>query len=217
MLLYHLYLLSLPITFAACLYAYKSLDNNFKWFLPYLGLVIVYVTLDYFNLFLIKKSNAWCNNLEGLIEFVLFAYFIASFDNRASYIKKVHILTGVVVLLSLIDTVFIQGIWKRFTIAMVLQDLFILSLICIYYHNLLEEAKEHLVLLKHPPFLAATGLLFYFLSNAIFYSCFSYMVYKKNYHFYILAGVIPGVSNLILNLVLVYTFLCFSKTKKLSL
>jgi hypothetical protein len=217
MLLFRLYLLSLPVTFAACLYAYKSLGNNFKFLLPYLGFVIVYVTADYFNLLLIKNSNAWGNNLEGLVDFVVFSVFIASLDKRKGYKKKIYILICIIVLLSFVDIFFIQGFWKRFTIAIVVHGLFILSLICIYYHNLLEEAQEQLFLLKHPPFLVATGLLFYYLSITFYYSFFSYMVYKNNYHFYILAYTVVGISNLLLNSLLIYAFLCFSKTKKLSL
>jgi hypothetical protein len=212
-MLYHIYLISLPITFIVCLYAYKQLAGNFKWFLPYFAFVIVYELANFFDWLMIKHSNAWCNNLEGMIEFVLFTNFISSLDNRASYKKKVHILVAVIILLSFIDIFFIQGFWKRATIAVVLQSLFILVLICNYYYNLLEEAAEHMVLLKHPPFLVTTGLLFYFLSNTFYYSCFSYMVYKNNYHFYILAG---SISNLLLNSLLIYAFLCFSKTKRLS-
>jgi hypothetical protein len=215
--LYYIYLISLPITFAFSLYAYKKMDSNFKWFVPYFAFVIVYEFANMCDWLMIKHSNAWCNNLGGIVEFALFANFITSLDNRASYRKKVHIFIAVIILFTFIDIFFIQGFWKRATIAIVLQSLVILSLICNYYYNLLEEAREHLVLLKHPPFLVTTGLLFYFLSNAAFYSCFSFMVYKNNYHFYILAAIIPGLSNLLLNSLLIYAFLCFSKTKKLSL
>lgn len=215
--LYYIYLISLPITFAFGLNAYKQLACNFKWFLPYFAFIIVYELANLFNWLMIMHSNAWCNNFEGLIGFTLFASFITSLDKRTSYKRKVYILTAVIVLVSLIDIFFIQGFWKRATIALVLQALFILSLICNYYYNLLEEAPEHMVLLRHPPFLVNTGLLFYFLSNAVFYSCFTYMVYKNNYHFYILAATIPGLSNLLLNSLLIYAFICLSKTKKLSL
>ena len=215
-MLYHIYLISLPITFAFGLHSYKQLTSNFKWFLPYFAFIIVYELANFFDWLMIMHSNAWCNNLEGIIGFTLFASFIISLDKRRSHKRKLYILTAIIILVSFIDIFFIQGFWKRATIALVLQALFILSLICNYYYNLLEEAPEHLALVKHPPFLVATGLLFYFLSNVVFYSCFAYMVYKNNYHFYILAGTIPGLSNLLLNSLLIYAFLCFSKAKKLA-
>ena len=215
--LYYIYLISLPITFAFSLYAYKKMDSNFKWLLPYFAFEIVYEFANMRGWLIINHTNAWCNNLWEIVEFALFAIFITSLDERTSYKKKTHILVAVTILFIFIDVFFIQGFWKRATIAIVLEGLVIVSLICNYYYNLLEEAREHLVLLKHPPFLVTTGLLFYFLSNAAFYACFSFMVYKNNYHFYILAAIIPGLSNLLLNSLLIYAFLCFSKTKKLSL
>ncbi len=212
--LYYIYLISLPITFGFSLHAYKKMDSNFKWFVPFFAFVIVYEFANLLNWLMINHTNSWCSNIEELIEFILYTYLMTSLVKRVLYKKKVYTLATIVILLSLIDMAFIQGIWRLNTMAIVLQALFILSLICIYYYNLLEEAEEGLVLLKHPPFLVATGLLFYFLSKSVFMSCFSFMIYKNNYHFYILAATIPGLSNLLLNSLLIYAFLCFSKTKK---
>jgi hypothetical protein len=191
--------------------------SNFKWFVPYFAFVSVYEFANLLNWLVINHTNSWAANIMELTEFILFTYLMTSLAKRASYKKKVYLFAVIVILLSFIDMFFVQGIWKLNTIALVLQDLFILTLIYTYYHDLLKEATEGLVLLKYPPFLVVTGLLFYFLSKSLFYSCFSFMVYKNNYHFYILAATIPGLSNLLLNSILIYAFLCFSKTKKLSL
>jgi len=85
MLLFNLYILSLPLTLAACFYAYKSFDDSFKPFLPYLALITAYVTADFFNLLTINHSNAWCNNLANILDFTMFAYFIISQDKRFLY------------------------------------------------------------------------------------------------------------------------------------
>lgn len=215
-MLYNLYFISLIIAFLVCLYTYKQLDRNFKWFPSYLAFVICVEVASMRGLLIINHTNSWCNNNVSLMEFILFAYLITSFNGDALYKKKVYIFAGVIILISLIDMVFIQGIWRLNTPAIILQELFILILICIYYYNLLAEAREHLILLKHPPFLAATGVFFYFLSNSVYYSCYSYMAYKSNYDFLILARTIPGISNLLLNSLLISAFLCFPK-KKLSL
>jgi len=216
MLLFNLYILSVLLTFVACLYAYKSFDNSLKPFLPYFAFVVVYVTIDFFNLLMINHSNAWSNNLENMLDFTMFAYFIIWQDKRSLYKRKAYILVAVVILLSLIDIFFIQGFWQRATVAIVLQGLFILTLVCIYYYNLLEEAPEHLFLLKHPPFLVATGLLFYFLSLTFYYSFFSYMLYKNTYHFVILASTILSIANLMLNAILIYAFLCSFKNNRVK-
>lgn len=213
-MLYNLYFISLIIAFLICLYTYKQLDRNFRWFRWYLPFVICVEVASMRGLLIINHTNSWCNNNISLMEFILFTYLITSFNEEALYKKKVYIFAGIIILISLIDMIFIQGIWRLNTIALILQELFVLTLICIYYYNLLKEAREHLVLLKHPPFLAATGLLFYFLSNSAYYSCYSYMAYKNNYHFLILAQTIPGLSNLLLNSLLISAFLCFPKIKK---
>ncbi|QEC76853.1 hypothetical protein [Mucilaginibacter ginsenosidivorax] len=163
-----------------------------------------------------EKSNAWCNNLEGLLELALFTWFLASLVKNERYRKSVYKFAAIPILLSLVDIVYIQGFFKRATIAIVLQGIFLVVLICIYYRSLFEEADERLALLKHPPFLAATGLLFFFLSNTLFYACFSYMIYKNNYHFYIVATSIPGISNLLLNGLLAYAFLCSYNNKRIA-
>ncbi len=216
-MLYNIYYISVIVTFFCCLYVYKQLDRTLKWFLPYLGFVIVYEFASMCGWLIINHTNSWCSNLEELMEFTLFTYFMTSLAKKAAYKKKVYIPAICVILFSFIDMCFIQGIWELNTIAIVLQDTFVLTLICIYYYNLFDEAEEGIMLIKHPPFLIATGLLFYYLSKTFYYSCFSYMVYKNNYHFYLLASIIPGLSNLLLNSLLISAFLCFSKTKKLSL
>jgi len=213
MLLFNFYLLSLPFTFAACIYAYKSFDNSFKPFLIYFPAVIAYVIADFFDLLTINHSNAWCNNLEDLLDFAMFSYFIISQDKRSLYKRKAYVFAAVVILLSFIDIYYIQGFWHRSTMATILQGLFILILVCIYYYNLLEEAPENLFLLKHPPFLVATGLFFYFLSLTFHYSFFSYMAYKNTYRFALLASTILGIANLMLNAILIYAFLCSVKNK----
>jgi hypothetical protein len=213
-MLYHVYYISLFITFFFCIYAYKSLAPNFKWLLPYFAFCIVFETANELNWLMINHTNAWASNLEEMLECCLCTYFMVSLSDSFSYKRKVYVFLGLIMFISVIDMAFIQGFWKQNTIAIVLQFLFILTLISIYYYRTLDKAEEGLELLNHPPFLVVTGLLFYFLSKFFFYVCFSYMAYKNNYNFYILAATIPGLANLFLNFILIYTFLCARKEKK---
>nr|MBB6232641.1 hypothetical protein [Mucilaginibacter sp. FT3.2] len=213
-MLYHIYYVSLFVTFSFCLYSYRSLDPNFKWLLPFFGFCIAFETANELGWLIINHTNSWSSNFEEIMECVLFTYFMASLSSIQSYRKKVYFFAAAVVLLSMADMLFIQGIWKLNTIAIVLQALFILTLISIYYYRLLDKAEEGLELIKHPPFLVVTGLLFYFLGKSFYYTCFSYMAYKNNYHFYLLAATLPGLANLMLNFLLIYAFLCFKKQRK---
>ncbi|WDF78383.1 hypothetical protein PQ469_31330 [Mucilaginibacter sp. KACC 22773] len=81
----------------------------------------------------------------------------------------------------------------------------------------MDKAEGQIVLLRHPAFLVATGLLFYFLAKTFYYSCFSFMAYKNSHSFLMIARIIPGLANLMLYALLLYAFYCSSKATKLSL
>jgi hypothetical protein len=174
----------------------------------------VFETANELNWLMINHTNSWASNIEEILECGLCTYFMASLSDSFSYKRKVYSFLGLIVFISIIDMLFIQGLWKLNTVAIVMQFLFILTLIGIYYYKTLDKAEEGLELIKHPPFLVVTGFLFYFLSKCFFYICYSYMVYKNNYTFFILAVTIPGLANLLLNFMLIYTFLCVRKEKK---
>jgi hypothetical protein len=163
-----------------------------------------------------NHSNAWCSNLEGIVELGVFGWFIASLDKRKLYRKKVYLVVAAGSVITLIDMFFIQGFWNLGTIAIVIQNTILATLVCIYYHNLINNTDEYLDLLRYPPFYATIGLLFYALANFFYYAVFSYMLYKNNYHFYILARVITDIGCVFIYSLLAVSFLCFSRTKKLS-
>ena len=216
-MVFKIYYVTLIITFAFGLYTFKGLDKNLKWFVRYLAFAVVYESLSLWDLLLWHNTDSWCMNFEEMIEFCLFTFYMASIVKKANYKRKVYIGAAIVLLFAFINMFFIQGLWKLNTISEILYCLFILTLVCIYYYNLFDEAEEGLMLLKHAPFLVATGSLFYITAKFFYYSCFSFMVYKNNYNFYILAATIPGIANMLLNILLITAFLCSFKTNKLSL
>jgi hypothetical protein len=212
--LYHIYYASLFVTFASCLYSYKYLEVNFKWFLPFMAFCILYETGSEFNLLQINHTDTWAANIVENLEFVLIGRFLASLSDRLDYRRLVYYIMVVILIGATVNICFVQGFWPLNSITIVTEALAIVALIFNYYYRLFEKAEEGLELIKHPPFLVVTGLLFYFLSKCFFYICYSYMVYKNNYTFFILAVTIPGLANLLLNFMLIYTFLCVKKEKK---
>jgi len=211
----YLYFVFELLAFISCAYFYKSLDKNFRIFLPFLAFVVIYEYANMYNLLMWHNTNAWCNNFEGIIELIVFGQFMASLDKRKAYRRKVHIAIAAGIAITLID-MFIQGFWTYGTIAIVFQNTIIATLVCIYYYNLINNSDEYLDLLSYPPFYATIGLLFYSLANFFFYAFFSYMMYVKNYHFYMVAKVICDMGCVFLYSLLAVSFLCFSRTKKLS-
>jgi hypothetical protein len=199
-----------------CIVSYKKLDKNFKIFLPFLVFVVIYEYVNIYNWLLWHHTNAWCNNLEGILELGVYGYLIPSFDKRKTYRKKAYLFVAAGILFSFIDYFFLQGIWHLNTIAFVLQYSIVAILVCLYYFNLVKNSDEYLDLLSYPPFYTTVGLLLYSLASFFYYCFFSYMVYKNNFHFYILAKVMPTISSLILYTLLGVSFICFSRTKKSS-
>jgi hypothetical protein len=212
----YLYFVFELLAFISCVCFYKNLDKNFRILLPFLAFVVVYEYVNMFNWLMWHNTNAWCNNIEGIIELIVLGHFIASLDKRKAYRRKVHIALAAGVVLTLIDIFFIQGFWTLGTIAIVLQNTILAILVCIYYYNLINNSDEYLDLLSYPPFYATIGLLFYSLTNFFYYAFFSYMMYVKNYHFYMVAKVICDIGCVFLYSLLAVSFLCFSRTKKLS-
>ena len=216
-MIFKIYYVILIITFVFGLYTFKSLDKNLKWFVRYLGFAVVYESLSMWDLLLWHNTDTSCANFQEMVEFSLFTFYMASIVKKANYKRNVYIGAAIVLLFAFINMAFIQGIWTLNTLSEILYCLFILTLICIYYYHLFDEAQEDLMLLRHVPFLVATGSFFYITGKFLFYSCYSFMAYKNNYHFYILASTIPGIANILLNILLITAFLCSFKTNKLSL
>ncbi|WP_121808536.1 hypothetical protein [Mucilaginibacter kameinonensis] len=206
------------VAFVCCLFTYKGLDKNFKRLLPLLSFLLVYDFVNIFGWLNIYHSNAWCNNIEDILLFAFFTWFIQGFDERIERRKKVYIGAGVVILLSILDILFVQGgIWKRATAATLIQDLFLIWMICDYYYRLLNnDSDEYIELITHPPFLALTGIFFYYLSTTFFYSCFSYMAYRNNYHFYLITATLLNLTTFALNFLFSIAFICSFKKNRLS-
>lgn len=215
-MLYNVYCVSLVVAFLYCIYTYRQIDKTLKVFLICLSVGVLYESADMLGWTRFNHTNAWLANFEELFEFIIYTYFFTSLEKNRRYKSTVYKYACIVIVITIIDNLFIQGFWKLNTLAMVIQSLFVLLLIGIYYYKLLDKEGQ-IVLLRHPAFLVATGLLFYFLAKTFYYSCFSLMAYKSNYSFLILTRVILGLANLMLYTLLLYAFFCSSKATKLSL
>lgn len=204
--------------FISCAYAYKSLDSNFKIFLPFLAFVVVYELINMFflDLLLWHHSNAWCNNMGFILEFIVYGYFLASLDKREAYRKTVYIAVAAGIAIAIIDISFIHGFWALATWYIVSRAIILIVLISIYYYNLLRKVDNYPNLLSYPPFLITIGLLFYSFANLFFFGTFDYLLAKNNQHLFIIADFVNQISGGFVYSLLGIAFLCFSRTKKLS-
>jgi hypothetical protein len=209
-----LYLLSLLVAFACGLIAYKRLPKAYKWLTIYQLFAFFYELAITNKLLIWHHTNSWCNNLEAIVELLLFTRMLTSFKELQPYKKTISIIEGLVLFFTFIDIVFIQGFFKLGTIATVIQGIFLLILVFAYYYLLLKEAAEDQKLLYNPDFLMATGLLLYLLGTTFFYACFSYIAYNHNPTFLIVQRIIPDLVNLIFNTLIALALACFWKRNR---
>ncbi|RVU01426.1 hypothetical protein EOD41_05540 [Mucilaginibacter limnophilus] len=194
---------------------YKKLEKTqYIYFLPYLLLIVCYEAGSIYNLFNVNGSNEWITNVIITIEFLFYSCFLVNVLNQKLR-RRLFTIVAVTFLFTVIDVAFIQGFWKLATIAILLQYIVLITLVCMFFYQLMNQAGEQLTLIRLPNFWVNTGLLFFCLAEFLFFAAFTYMTASKNYHYYLLWYIISNVANLILYSCLSISFLCFSKSRKL--
>lgn len=216
-MLRYIYLISLLIAFFCGVACYKRLPTAYKWLTAYQLFAFCYELASTNSLLIWHNTDSWCNNLEGIVELVLFTYLLACFKELTPYKKIIYLGEGLVLIFTFIDIAFMQGFFKLDTVATVVQGVFMLLLIFVYYYLLLKDAHEDQRLIYNPDFLMATGLLLYLLGGTFFYACFSFIAYNNNPTFLIVARIIPSAVNLLFNLLILLAFLCFIKKDNFKL
>ncbi|WP_345213526.1 hypothetical protein [Mucilaginibacter gynuensis] len=211
-----LYLAFETIALLILIIQYKKLEKSvYIYFLPYLLFIVIYECASVFNLFNIHGSNAYITNIVITVEFAFYSFFLISLISR----KLKRLLTALVIvclLFTLVDVFFLQGFWNLCTIAILVQYVMLIVLVCCFFYQLMNSSGQSMSLLSLPHFWVNTGLLFFCLAEFLFFAAFAYMASRNNYHYYLLSLVIANMANLILYSCLSISFLCFSKTKKLS-
>ncbi|MEZ2335911.1 hypothetical protein AB6735_09750 [Mucilaginibacter sp. RCC_168] len=197
------------------MHAYKKLDSNFKIFLPFLVFVVIYEFTNMFfqKFLLLHHSNGWCNNLEGIIELVVYGQFIASLDKGKQYKMRVYMAVVIGIAITLIDIFFIHSFWTLGTTAIIAQNIILATMSFIYLYNVISHADEYPHLLIFPPFLVATGLLLYSLTSYFYYASFDNLLAKNNHQFFMIAHLVCEISCLYIYTFLSIAFICFARTQ----
>jgi len=191
----------------------KFKQTPFRYFVPYLLIIIVYEVGSIFNWFSIDHRNLWITNITMTFSFLFYSIFLSRIIKTAAIVKWIRWAISFTVLCSVINAAFVQGFWKLDTITILLQFALIIIIGCIYFYELMNYTGEELVIIKLPQFWLNTGLLFFCLSEFLFFSSFAYMAYKGNYNYRLLFSVISNIASAILYSCLMVSFLCFSKTR----
>jgi hypothetical protein len=204
------------VSFVCGLITYNRLPKAYKWLTFYQLFAFCYELAIANRLLIWNHTNSSCNNMEGIVELLVFTHLLASFSEFKPYKKTIFVFERLVLLFTIIDIAFIQGFFKLATIATVVQGIFLLILVFAYYYLYLKNVDEAQKLITNPNFLMATGLLLYQLGTTFFYACFSSIAYNHNPTFLTIQRIIPSSVNIIFNILIIAAFLCFLKKNRLS-
>lgn len=202
----------------ACLIRCKRFDLiRYKAFLPYLALILLYEYGGAHKWFGIgpNKSNLWAVNIEITFEYLFYSFFIISAYTQPKEKKRFTFVSLAILAFTLIDICFIQGIMRLCSIAIVVQYGVLIIMVCRYFYLLMGDFDKETALLRKPDFWVCTGLLFFFLSEFLFFASFN-LAYSRPLLFREIFHVVSGVANIILYSCLIISFLCFRPIKTMS-
>ena len=195
---------------------YKRLKETiYKYFLPYLILIVIYEYGNIYNWFFINHSNLWITNLSETACFLFYTFFLKNLIRSKKLHKIIYVLILCSLLFSALNMAFLQGFLKLDTITMLFQYSIIIFIVCMYFYELMNSIDISVSLIALPGFWLNTGLLFYYLCQFLLFSSFAYMAYKNSYNYLMLFNVVANIANVILYSCLTICFLCFRRTNKL--
>ncbi|GGH09876.1 hypothetical protein GCM10007352_15440 [Mucilaginibacter phyllosphaerae] len=210
-----LYLVFELVALLTVLFCFDKIKKTaYKYFAPYLAFVLIYEVGSIENWFVIDHKNLWISNITLDIFFVFYSVFLTQLIRSIKFkgwIKYIIILS---ILFSIINTIFIQGFWELNTITILIQFVILIALACFYFYELMLQPNYVFNIASGPGFWMSTGVLFFCLTEFLFYSAFAYMAYEKNYtHYDIVQLVLSNIANAILYSCLTISFLCIQKMK----
>lgn len=210
------YLIFETIALICAFVQFKAIKNTiYKYFPVYLLLIVLYELGTTKNLFLINGSNLWITNITMTMSFVFYVYVLLKLLKSPQYIKRIKIVTWLILAFTVLNAALLQGFWKLDTISVLLQFALIIVTVCLFFYELINSFDFSDSIITLPAFWLNTGLLFFCLSEFLFFTSFAYMAYSKNYDYYILFKVIVNIANAILYSCYSITFICLGKTRKL--
>jgi len=209
------YLIFETIALICAFVQFKAIKNTiYKYFPVYLLLIVLYELGTTKNLFLINGSNLWITNITMTMSFVFYLYVLLKLIKAPQYVRKIKIAALLVLIFTVLNAMFLQGFWKLDTISILAQFVLIIVTVCLFFYELINSFDFSESIITLPAFWLNTGLLFFCLSEFLFFASFAYMAYARNYDYYIMFKVIVNIANAILYSCYSITFICLGKTRK---
>ncbi|MEO7215071.1 hypothetical protein [Mucilaginibacter sp.] len=206
------------LALATACFKYKALlKTPYKYFLPFLIIIVSYETCTLYGAFVVKGRNLWIINIVAIFEFLFYSMFIRNIITSPAYKKGILISVGVFFVYNIFSLFIIHGFWNLNISGIILQTIFIILITGRYFWELLEVPfSSSLSLIKHPGFWLNTGVLFYYVGEFLFFVSFSYMAYKHNLTYLYVWRFVTNVANAILYGCLITCFLCLNQIRESS-
>lgn len=156
------------------IFYYKKRNTIILYFIPFL---LTTVCVEYFGRFFNRAEKFALYNIFTSIEF-LFYVFIFNLHFKRVIFRRIAILSSLfLVIFSLINIFFIQGLLITFnTYTFLIGSFFMVLLCCFFFYESVQADSIDLQLSKQPFFWICSGLLIFYLGSVIINALFEYLV-----------------------------------------
>ena len=168
------------LAFIAGLIVFKSLKQSYwKWFVFYLGLIVVAEFSSEYLLIVERKSNQWIYTWIVIpIEFIFFIWLYYKYFQSSRFQIWVQSFGLMYILAFVADMAWLRNLQFAFSsLSYLIGSIFILLLIMFYFLRLIKDEKV-LTFKKDMMFWVSTGLLVFFLGSLPFYGLWNTLMTK---------------------------------------
>lgn len=155
---YSLYFFAEVAALVTSILSYRRIRNSHLRLFPiFLGVIVAFEFGVIQNWFTINHSNLWANNIITILQFTFYSVYLRSIVKGKE--KKKSILIGLLLLLALtaINILFIQGFWRLHSYTLLLATIFIVFWICSFFSQLISMEETDVNLLRFSDFWISTG------------------------------------------------------------
>ncbi len=158
-------------------FLYKDLKaTKMVYFIPFLLLTVIVESIGFLaRLYNIGNKNYWIYNIFNNIEFFFYAYLFYLNFNAPALKKIVLYFIPLLVIFSITNYIFFQGIDRFHTYTLLFGSFFMVFFCCCYFYEWVLPEQITQNLLKQPFFWICVGLLLFYLGSVIINALFEYL------------------------------------------
>jgi len=180
----------------------------------YLAIVCITEILGFFYIHTFHKSNAWIYNIFIIFEATYISYGLyVALKPLTTMALAICRFPFVIFCSTYIYEIFNHNFSKFQTLTITIASV-LFVLICLIYFYLLIKQKDPINLKIHAQFWWIAAVLFYYFGSTI-YNLFIYFLYQKFPKSYDILSYIMLGLNVLLYSILIYSFICNSRQRKL--